>query len=126
MSTSMACPNCNNPLPLHNGCCCNCPCGWEFDPADDAGSQETPLDERYETLRKQNAALLEALSGLLDIASESSGVAGYHLNGEIAYWDEFPEHMYAHTVLDMAKGLAPVSAPDNDGQQGASSESAAG
>ena len=30
--------------------------------------------------------LLEALQGLLAIVGDSQGVAGYHLNGEIATW----------------------------------------
>ena len=33
----------------------------------------------------------EALQGFLNIVSESRGVDGYHLNGDIAEWDEFPE-----------------------------------
>jgi hypothetical protein len=35
--------------------------------------------------------LLAALKGLLAIASESRGVAGYHLNGDVADWGDFPE-----------------------------------
>lgn len=34
-------------------------------------------------------ALVEALEGLLGVIDESRGVSGYHLNGEIAEWDEF-------------------------------------
>lgn len=34
---------------------------------------------------------LEALRGLLAIADDSQGVAGYHLNGEIEPWSGFPE-----------------------------------
>lgn len=33
----------------------------------------------------------EALAGMLAIVGESRGGDGYHLNGDIAEWDEFPE-----------------------------------
>ena len=34
---------------------------------------------------------LEALEGFVNIANDSQGVAGYHLNGNTAEWDEFDE-----------------------------------
>lgn len=43
--------------------------------------------------------LIQALRGLLSIVDESDGVAGYHLNGEIAEWDEFSEVAEAEKVL---------------------------
>lgn len=43
--------------------------------------------------------LREALAGLLAIVDESRGVSGYHLNGAIAEWDEFPEVEAARAVL---------------------------
>lgn len=43
--------------------------------------------------------LVEALEGLLAIVSESSGVAGYHLNGDIAHWGEFAEVEMAEEAL---------------------------
>ena len=39
-------------------------------------------------LRETNAELLEALKAFLDVAKESHGIDGYHLNGNIATWDE--------------------------------------
>jgi len=33
--------------------------------------------------------LRKAVKGLLSIVYESEGVAGYHLNGTVATWDEF-------------------------------------
>jgi hypothetical protein len=36
---------------------------------------------------------------LLAIVDESEGVAGYHLNGDIAEWDSFPEVEVAHAAL---------------------------
>lgn len=44
--------------------------------------------------------LREALAGLLAIVDESRGVSGYHLNGAIAEWDEFPEVEAARATLD--------------------------
>ena len=45
------------------------------------------------------AKLVEALEGLLAVVSESSGVAGYHLNGAIAKWDEFEDVAMAEEAL---------------------------
>lgn len=44
----------------------------------------------------------EALAGLLAIVDDSRGVAGYHLNGAIADWDEFPEVESARAMLAAA------------------------
>lgn len=44
--------------------------------------------------RQRQAAefeLAELRGHLNALASESDGVAGWHLNGDIATWDEFPE-----------------------------------
>lgn len=41
----------------------------------------------------------EALAGVLAIVGESRGVDGYHLNGDIAEWDEFPEVEAARAAL---------------------------
>ena len=44
-------------------------------------------------LKKQAALcdkLAAALEGMMAIIKDSSGVDGYHLNGDIAKWDEFP------------------------------------
>lgn len=43
--------------------------------------------------------LREALAGLLAIVDDSRGVSGYHLNGAIAEWDEFPEVEAARAAL---------------------------
>ena len=43
--------------------------------------------------------LREALVGLLAVVDDSQGVAGYHLNGAIADWDEFPEVESARAAL---------------------------
>lgn len=41
----------------------------------------------------------EALAGMLAIVEESRGVDGYHLNGDTAEWDEFPEVEAARAAL---------------------------
>jgi hypothetical protein len=61
------------------------------------------LDE-IDELTKQNAKLLEALRGLFDIVSDSNGVAGYHLNGDIATWGEFDEVEFAEQAIAEAEG----------------------
>lgn len=50
--------------------------------------------------------LREALAGLLAIVDDSRGVAGYHLNGAIADWDEFPEVESARAMLAAAPAQA--------------------
>ena len=45
------------------------------------------------------AALKAALNALLAITQDSHGVAGYHRNGDVAEWDEFPEVEQARAVI---------------------------
>lgn len=40
-----------------------------------------------------------ALKGMLGIVSDSTGVSGYHLNGEIAEWDSFEEVGEAYAAI---------------------------
>lgn len=49
-------------------------------------------------------ALYDALGGMLNIVSDSRGVDGYHLNGDVALWDEFPEIEAAAAALSLADG----------------------
>lgn len=51
---------------------------------------------KYEPLLEKMA---EALKGFLSIVSDSSGVYGYHMNGDIAEWDEFDEINQVQQVL---------------------------
>ena len=46
--------------------------------------------------------LLNALIGVLNIMNDSEGVAGYHLNGDIAKWDEFDEIKQAEQAIKKA------------------------
>jgi hypothetical protein len=50
--------------------------------------------------------LLAALQGMLAIVSESRGVSGYHLSGDVAEWAEFPEIDVATATIAKATGGA--------------------
>ena len=63
-------------------------------------------------LKKQRDELLAALQGMIDIANDSQGVAGYHLNGEVADWDEFEEWQAACDAIAKAKGGSVNHFPD--------------
>ena len=69
-------------------------------------------DMQIDTLTKQRDDLLEALQGMVDIASDSQGVAGYHLNGAMADWDEFEEWQAACDAIAKAKAGAVNHFPD--------------
>lgn len=51
--------------------------------------------------------LASALEGMLSIVSDSSGVAGYHLNGDVADWDEFEEINAANEALRLHAKQSP-------------------
>ena len=57
----------------------------------EAAERLVQYERENSQMRAKCERLLSALSGLLNIADDSRGVAGYHLNGEIAEWDEFSE-----------------------------------
>ncbi|EPW6724468.1 hypothetical protein ACWONS_003494 [Vibrio parahaemolyticus] len=48
--------------------------------------------------------LEEALRNALAITTDSTGVAGYHLNGEVVAWDEFEEIEVAQSLLEANVG----------------------
>lgn len=50
------------------------------------------------------AAALEVLEGLIAVVEDSRGVAGYHLNGAIAEWDEFDEVEAARKIIAKIRG----------------------
>ena len=52
---------------------------------------------------ERNKELEGALRGVYGIIDDSTGVEGYHLNGAIAEWDEFPEVQEAYDVLPPAE-----------------------
>lgn len=41
-----------------------------------------------DAMKKRIAALEEFISGMLCVMQESTGIVGYHLNGDVATWDE--------------------------------------
>lgn len=43
---------------------------------------------------------LEALEGFANITNDSQGVAGYHLSGDTAEWDEFDEVDAASNTIE--------------------------
>lgn len=43
---------------------------------------------------------LDALEGFANITNDSQGVKGYHLNGDIAEWDEFDEVDAASNTIE--------------------------
>ena len=55
--------------------------------------------KKCSALEKRNKELEGALRGLFDIIDDSTGVSGYHINGNIADWDEFSEVQEAYDVL---------------------------
>lgn len=61
--------------------------------------QVTDSDELAK-LRIREDHLEAALTGLLEIVRDSQGVAGYHLNGEVAAWGEFEEVAYAESLVE--------------------------
>lgn len=65
---------------------------------------ETALKEADASLIAAAPELLAALEGLMSIANDSRGVSGYHLNGNIAEWDEFEEIGAAVAAINKAKG----------------------
>ena len=62
----------------------------------------TLLESASVSLNEKDARiknLENAISGLLNIAEDSGGVTGYHLNGDIAEWEEFEEIAIAKELI---------------------------
>ena len=70
------------------------------------GTDELEQHGLVSLLATQREELLAALQGMIDIANDSQGVAGYHLNGEVADWGEFEEWQAACDAIAKAKGGA--------------------
>lgn len=67
----------------------------------DIGAAEV---SRLMQLEQQRDKLMAALENIIAITNDSQGVAGYHLNGDIAEWDSFQEIAEAEAVIAEAKG----------------------
>lgn len=52
-------------------------------------SQLKEVERENEALKRNLQEANTYIADVEDIISQSQGVAGYHLNGDIAYWDEF-------------------------------------
>ncbi|HFU2210119.1 TPA: hypothetical protein ACH47H_002518 [Escherichia coli] len=46
------------------------------------------LEDKYAALTAENAAMHETIEAVRSVADNSSGIAGWHLNGDIATWEE--------------------------------------
>ncbi len=44
--------------------------------------------EKFSALAADNAVMLETIEAVRSVADNSSGIAGWHLNGDIATWEE--------------------------------------
>lgn len=44
--------------------------------------------EKFSALAAENAVILETIEAVRSVADNSSGIAGWHLNGDIATWEE--------------------------------------
>jgi len=69
-----------------------------------AYSRRTPKQKANARLIAAAPDLLAALRGMLAIVNDSRGVAGYHLNGNTAEWDEFDEVDAARAAIAKTTG----------------------
>lgn len=60
------------------------------------------LTKKLRAVTTQRDTLRAALQGMLAIVNDSRGVAGYHLNGDTAEWDEFDEVDAANAAIAAA------------------------
>lgn len=68
-------------------------CGATFENID-SGTEFTILVSKtnyIEQLKADKAGLLKALNGVMNIVAVSTGVNGYHCNGDVACWWDFDE-----------------------------------
>ncbi len=50
------------------------------------------MEDALDKLERERDEALKNLGEFLEIARHSNGVAGWHLNGDLAEWDEILEH----------------------------------
>ncbi len=62
------------------------------------------LHEYAVMLENQNLEIKKSLSDIINITYDSTGVAGYHMNGDIASWGEFEEINHAIALLESENG----------------------
>lgn len=74
-----------------------CACSWEPNPNPDDEYTGGPHTDKIESLcqahkeylESRTARLLSLLEKFVELTNESHGVMGWHLNGDLAKWDEF-------------------------------------
>ena len=62
------------------------------------------MEQEIDQLKAEKSELLEALEELTSVINESEGVAGYHMNGAVAQWDEFDCVQKIMSVIKKARG----------------------
>ena len=62
-------------------------------------------DEKTAHQIKAIPDMLRALESVLSLIDESSGVAGYHLNGEVATWEELGIREEVEAAIKKARGV---------------------
>ncbi|MDP8648025.1 hypothetical protein [Serratia marcescens] len=66
-------------------------------------------EERADALAVENAEMRSVIDAAIGVANNSSGIAGWHLNGEIADWDEILPELNIETPATSA-ALAAIQA----------------
>lgn len=80
-----------------------------------AREQIAALTAERDGARERCAVVESALEGMLAIVSDSTGVAGYHMNGDVAEWGEFEEVGLAKGVMGRAPLAFAAGAEDHVG-----------
>ena len=62
------------------------------------------VDEKYGGLVAAAPDMLRILESVLSLIDESSGVVGYHLNGEVATWKELGIREEVEAAIRKARG----------------------
>ena len=71
---------------------------------DDVLSAQARISKERGMKRNAGVELYAALERLLGVIEDSKGLAGYHMNGTVAEWDEFEEVNEAYEALAKARG----------------------
>ncbi|MBN5232485.1 hypothetical protein JY446_24465 [Serratia marcescens] len=72
-------------------------------------AERDALVDRVNALAVENAAMRSVIDAVIGVANNSSGIAGWHLNGEIADWDEILPELNIETPATFA-ALAAIQA----------------
>lgn len=68
------------------------------------------LEDKYAALAAENAAMHETIEAVRSVADNSSGIAGWHLNGDIATWEEILPEINDIETTDTDAFLAEIRA----------------